>query len=45
VQLRAAETDKIDWRQLDSAQREAVLADLDGGRSSGAAAASAQSLA
>jgi pimeloyl-ACP methyl ester carboxylesterase len=45
VQLRAAETGKIDWRQLDSAQREAVLADLDGGRSLGAADASAQSLA
>jgi hypothetical protein len=23
---------KIDWRRLDSAQREAVLAELDGGR-------------
>jgi pimeloyl-ACP methyl ester carboxylesterase len=45
VQLRAAETGKIDWRRLDSAQREAVLADLDGGGSSGAADASSQSLA
>jgi hypothetical protein len=30
VQLRAAMTAKIDWRLLDSAQREAVMADLDG---------------
>jgi pimeloyl-ACP methyl ester carboxylesterase len=30
VQLRAAEAAKIDWRLLDSAQREAVMADLDG---------------
>jgi pimeloyl-ACP methyl ester carboxylesterase len=44
-QLRAAETGKIDWRRLDSAQREAVLADLDGGSSGGAADASSQSLA
>jgi hypothetical protein len=42
--LRAAEAGKIDWRRLNSAQREAVLADLDGGRP-GAAATSAQSLA
>ena len=33
AQLRAApKPDKIDWRRLDSAQREAVLAELDGGR-------------
>jgi pimeloyl-ACP methyl ester carboxylesterase len=32
AQLRASETGKIDWRRLDSAGREAVLADLDGGR-------------
>jgi pimeloyl-ACP methyl ester carboxylesterase len=44
VQLRAAEADKIDWRRLDSAQREAVLAELDGGHA-GAADTSAQSLA
>ncbi len=44
VQLRSAEAGKIDWRRLDSAQREAVLADLDGGRP-GTAATSAQSLA
>jgi hypothetical protein len=31
-QLQAAPTGKIDWRELDSAQREAVLADLEGGR-------------
>ena len=31
-QLRAAPAGKIDWRGLDSAQREAVLADLEGGR-------------
>jgi pimeloyl-ACP methyl ester carboxylesterase len=30
VQLRAVEAAKIDWRLLDSAQREAVMADLDG---------------
>jgi pimeloyl-ACP methyl ester carboxylesterase len=30
VQLRAADATKIDWRRLDSAQREAVMADLDG---------------
>jgi hypothetical protein len=30
VQLRAVEAGKIDWRLLDSAQREAVMADLDG---------------
>jgi len=30
VQLRAVDTAKIDWRRLDSAQREAVMADLDG---------------
>jgi pimeloyl-ACP methyl ester carboxylesterase len=30
VQLRAIDTAKIDWRRLDSAQREAVMADLDG---------------
>jgi hypothetical protein len=30
VQLRAIEAAKIDWRELDSAQREAVMADLDG---------------
>jgi pimeloyl-ACP methyl ester carboxylesterase len=44
AQLRAAEAGKIDWRRLDSAQREAVLADLDGGRA-GAADTSSQSLA
>jgi pimeloyl-ACP methyl ester carboxylesterase len=32
AQLRAGEVRKIDWRRLDSAGREAVLADLDGGR-------------
>jgi pimeloyl-ACP methyl ester carboxylesterase len=33
AQLRcSAEVAKIDWRRLDSAQREAVLAELDGGR-------------
>jgi pimeloyl-ACP methyl ester carboxylesterase len=41
AQLRSAEVDKIDWRRLDSAQREAVLAELDGGRPG----TSAQSLA
>jgi pimeloyl-ACP methyl ester carboxylesterase len=30
VQLRAVDTAKIDWRRLDSEQREAVMADLDG---------------
>jgi pimeloyl-ACP methyl ester carboxylesterase len=30
AQLRAVEAAKIDWRLLDSAQREAVMADLDG---------------
>jgi pimeloyl-ACP methyl ester carboxylesterase len=30
IQLRAVEAAKIDWRRLDSAQREAVMADLDG---------------
>ncbi len=30
LQLRSTDISKIDWRQLDSAQREAVLADLDG---------------
>jgi hypothetical protein len=30
AQLRAADAAKIDWRRLDSAQREAVMADLDG---------------
>jgi pimeloyl-ACP methyl ester carboxylesterase len=44
VQLRTAEVGKIEWRQLDSTQREAVLADLDGGRP-GTAGTSAQSLA
>jgi hypothetical protein len=44
AQLRAGEVTKIDWRRLDSAQREAVLADLDGGPAS-AAGTSAQSLA
>ena len=34
AQLRAAPADKIDWRNLDSVQREAVLAELDGGRMS-----------
>jgi pimeloyl-ACP methyl ester carboxylesterase len=43
AQLRAAEVSaKIDWRRLDSAQREAVLAELEGG---GALDSSAQSLA
>jgi len=32
AQLRAVPAEKIDWRGLDSAQREAVLADLEGGR-------------
>jgi pimeloyl-ACP methyl ester carboxylesterase len=31
ARLRAAGADKIDWRRLDSAQREAALADLDEG--------------
>lgn len=44
AQLRAADTTKIDWRGLDSAQRAAVLADLDGAPAS-AAGTSAQSLA
>jgi pimeloyl-ACP methyl ester carboxylesterase len=43
-QLRAADISKIDWRRLDSAQREAVLADLDGCRAL-APDHSAQSLA
>ncbi len=30
VQLRTGDAAKIDWRRLDSAQREAVMADLDG---------------
>jgi pimeloyl-ACP methyl ester carboxylesterase len=30
VQLRAIDAAKIDWRRLDSAQREAVMADLEG---------------
>ncbi len=30
AQLRSVEAAKIDWRRLDSAQREAVMADLDG---------------
>jgi pimeloyl-ACP methyl ester carboxylesterase len=30
VQLRTLDAAKIDWRRLDSAQREAVMADLDG---------------
>lgn len=30
ARLRAVEATKIDWRRLDSAQREAVMADLDG---------------
>jgi pimeloyl-ACP methyl ester carboxylesterase len=30
AQLRAVDAAKIDWRRLDSAQREAVMADLDG---------------
>jgi hypothetical protein len=30
AQLRSVETAKIDWRLLDSAQREAVMADLEG---------------
>jgi len=30
VQLRTVEAGKIDWRRLDSEQREAVMADLDG---------------
>ena len=34
AQLRAGPACKIDWRMLDSAQREAVLAELDGGRMS-----------
>jgi pimeloyl-ACP methyl ester carboxylesterase len=44
AQLRRAEGGKIDWRLLDSAQREAVLADLDGERDE-APLGSAQSLA
>jgi hypothetical protein len=42
--LSRAEGGKIDWRRLDSAQREAVLADLDGERE-GVLLGSAQSLA
>jgi hypothetical protein len=30
MQLRAVDASKIDWRRLDSGQREAVMADLDG---------------
>ena len=45
AQLRAVEAAKIDWRRLDSAQREAVLAELDGGRACAAADTSSQSLA
>ncbi len=44
VQLRATGAGKIDWRRLDSAQREAALADLDGGRTC-TPGTSAQSLA
>jgi len=45
AQLRAAEAAaKIDWRRLDSAQREAVLAELEGGVA-GSVDSSAQSLA
>ncbi len=44
AELRRAEAGKIDWRLLDSAQREAVLADLDGERE-GSPLGSAQSLA
>ncbi len=43
AQLRSADVGKIDWRRLDSAQREAVLADLDGVEA--AAPGSAASLA
>jgi pimeloyl-ACP methyl ester carboxylesterase len=42
--LRSTDDRKIDWRGLDSAQREAVLADLDGGREE-APLGGAQSLA
>ena len=42
--LRLTAVDKIDWRRLDSVQREAVLADLDGAPAS-VPANSAQSLA
>jgi pimeloyl-ACP methyl ester carboxylesterase len=45
AQLCAGEERKIDWRQLDSRGREAVLAELDGGRPCSAADASAPSLA
>ena len=44
AELRRAGGGKIDWRRLDSAQREAVLADLDGEREE-APLGSAQSLA
>ena len=44
AELRRAESGKIDWRLLDSAQREAALADLDGEREE-ALLGSAQSLA
>ena len=44
AELRRADSDKIDWRLLDSAQREAALADLDGEREE-ALLGSAQSLA
>lgn len=44
AQLRLATIDKIDWRRLDSEQREAVLADLDGAPAAGSVN-SAQSLA
>jgi hypothetical protein len=44
AELRRAESGKIDWRLLDSVQREAALADLDGEREE-ALLGSAQSLA
>ena len=44
AELRRVDGDKIDWRLLDSAQREAALADLDGEREE-ALLGSAQSLA
>jgi pimeloyl-ACP methyl ester carboxylesterase len=45
VQLRAIDATKIDWRRLDSAQREAVMADLDGPEEPTPGSASAASLA
>jgi pimeloyl-ACP methyl ester carboxylesterase len=45
VQLRAVDATKIDWRRLDSVQREAVMADLEGPEEPTPGSASAASLA